>query len=135
MVSNGKKILHLYSYFIIPIILQVEPQDYWKRLSSALFTGLFVCSMKINFLHVISPLKIMVKLLIRGAFQEKWVFTCFVSKFAYRGIWAILIWSLSPPALSTNEMYLYEICYSVSSRIVSGSNTKYARWLTTANRV
>ena len=92
--------LQLYSFCVISIIFQAKSQDYWEKLSTTLFTGLFVCSMKINCLYVIWSQKMMIKLLICGAFQEKLVSYLLCAKICLS--WnlsqmLIFIWTLNPP--------------------------------------
>ena len=87
----------------------------------------------------------MVMLSVHGALQDKFVSYLLCVKF-----W--LSWNLKITTnlnldiersdLSTDQMYLYEICWLVSSGIVPGSvakryhgNMSHTRWLTTANKL
>ena len=119
--------------------------DYWKRFSSALFTGLLVCSMQVNCLYVISLQQLMVKLSVSGAFQEQIgkLLTSFknlaIVKFEPTANSNL---DIEPSVLSTDQMYLYEIFCLVSNGIMPESlakrhprNVSHARWLTTANRL
>ena len=101
--------------------------------------------MQMNCLHVISLQQLMVRLSVRGAFQDqidKLLTSCKSMAIVKFGPTTNFILDIEPSVLRPDQMYSYEIYCLVSSGIIPESLAKRhpgkmsnPRWLSTANRL